>query len=199
MKLYYMPGACSLAPHIALREAGLPFDLEKVERTKKTESGADYLGINSKGAVPALGLDDGQVLVENLCVTCHRTNMITNSMGYTQDGWKELTSTMIDMSANEDMRDKLDTPAHPYVAIIGGAKADKLSTIRGLLPKVDKIIVGGVLANTFLKAIDKNGNSRVEVVAPAHGAWSSAGNWLIMLFSALLLCSLFILWKRSVK
>jgi len=68
MKLYYMPGACSLAPHIALREAGLPFDLEKVERSKKTESGADYLGINSKGAVPALGLDDGEVLTEGAVI-----------------------------------------------------------------------------------------------------------------------------------
>jgi glutathione S-transferase len=64
MKLYYMPGACSLAPHIALREAGLPFDLERVERSKQTQSGADYLAINAKGAVPALGLDDGQVLTE---------------------------------------------------------------------------------------------------------------------------------------
>jgi glutathione S-transferase len=64
MKLYYMPGACSLAPHIALREAGLSFDLEKVERSKKTQSGADYLTVNSKGSVPALGLDDGQVLTE---------------------------------------------------------------------------------------------------------------------------------------
>lgn len=64
MKLYYMPGACSLAPHIALREAGLSFDLEKVERTKKTQSGADYLAVNAKGAVPALGLEDGQVLTE---------------------------------------------------------------------------------------------------------------------------------------
>jgi glutathione S-transferase len=64
MKLFYMPGACSLAPHIALREAGLPFDVELVDRSKKTGSGADYWTINPKGAVPAVKLDDGQVLTE---------------------------------------------------------------------------------------------------------------------------------------
>jgi glutathione S-transferase len=64
MKLYYMPAACSLAPHIAFREAGLPVDLELVSRDKKTKSGDDYLSINPKGAVPAVKLDDGQVLTE---------------------------------------------------------------------------------------------------------------------------------------
>ena len=64
MKLYYMPAACSLAPHIALREAGLPFEIELVDRSKKTASGEDYLSINSKGSVPALRLDDGKVLTE---------------------------------------------------------------------------------------------------------------------------------------
>jgi len=64
MKLFYMPGACSLAPHIALREAGLPVDLVQVDRSKKTSAGEDYLAINVKGSVPALKLDDGQVLTE---------------------------------------------------------------------------------------------------------------------------------------
>lgn len=69
MKLYYSPGACSLSPHIALREAGLPFTAEKVNlKTKKTENGDDYLAINAKGAVPALQLDDGSVLTEGSAV-----------------------------------------------------------------------------------------------------------------------------------
>ena len=65
MKLYYSPGACSLSPHIVLLESGLPFSMEKIDlKSKKTEKGVDYLTINSKGAVPALQLDDGQVLTE---------------------------------------------------------------------------------------------------------------------------------------
>ena len=65
MKLYYAPGACSMAPHIVAREAGHIFDLERVDiPNKKTADGGDYWKINPKGYVPALMLDDGQVLTE---------------------------------------------------------------------------------------------------------------------------------------
>ncbi len=69
MKLYFSSGACSLAPHIALLEAGLTFETEKVDlKAKLTASGADFTAINSKGYVPALVLDNGQLLTEGAAV-----------------------------------------------------------------------------------------------------------------------------------
>ena len=65
MKLYYSPGACSLSPHIALLEAGLPYDLVKVDvRAKKLENGDDFLKVNPKGQVPVLQLDSGEFVTE---------------------------------------------------------------------------------------------------------------------------------------
>ncbi|WP_419827103.1 glutathione binding-like protein [Sphingomonas sp.] len=69
MKLYYAPGACSLADHIALAEAELPYELAKVDlKTKRVEDGQDFTAVNPKGYVPALALDDGGVLTENIAV-----------------------------------------------------------------------------------------------------------------------------------
>jgi glutathione S-transferase len=69
MKLYYAPGVCSLASHIALHETGLPFAIEKYNpATRKTESGEDFMNINPKGYVPALKLDDGNVLTEGAVI-----------------------------------------------------------------------------------------------------------------------------------
>jgi len=65
MKLYFSPGACSLSPHIALREAGADFELEQVDlRSKQTKSGGDFRKVNPKGMVPVLILDGGDTLTE---------------------------------------------------------------------------------------------------------------------------------------
>ena len=69
MKLYYLPGACSIAPHIVAREAGIALELEKVDLgSRRTASGENYLEVNPKGYVPALRLDDGTVLTEVSCL-----------------------------------------------------------------------------------------------------------------------------------
>lgn len=69
MKLYYMPGTCSLAPHIILHEAGFSFVADQVDRaTLQTAAGEDYNKVNPKGYVPALRLDDGQVLTEGAVI-----------------------------------------------------------------------------------------------------------------------------------
>jgi glutathione S-transferase len=69
MKLYYITGACSLASLISLYESGAKFETASVDRkTRKTSDGLDYAQVNSKDYVPALRLDDGQVLTENVAV-----------------------------------------------------------------------------------------------------------------------------------
>ena len=69
MKLYYSPGACSLADHIALHEAGISFQCEKVDlKTKRTESGANFTEINPKGYVPVLIVDSGETITENIAI-----------------------------------------------------------------------------------------------------------------------------------
>ncbi len=80
MKLYYSPGACSLSPHIVLLEAGLPFTSEKVDlKSKKTSAGVDFLTVNSKGTVPTLQLDDGQVLTEGPAIVQYLADLKPDS------------------------------------------------------------------------------------------------------------------------
>jgi glutathione S-transferase len=80
MKLFFSPGACSLAPHIVLREAGLSFGLEKVDTGKHTTAdGADYYAINPKGQVPLLELDDGQRLSEGPVIAQFIADLAANT------------------------------------------------------------------------------------------------------------------------
>jgi glutathione S-transferase len=77
MKLYYSPGACSLSPHIVMREAGIPVQLARVDtQTRKTEDGTDFRTINSKGYVPTLELPDGQRLTEGTAIVQYLADQV---------------------------------------------------------------------------------------------------------------------------
>jgi glutathione S-transferase len=82
MKLYYAAGTCSLAPHIVAREAGIPVELIRVNirsQPHRTEEGADYSIVNPKGYVPALALDDGQLLTEGVAIMQYLADLAPES------------------------------------------------------------------------------------------------------------------------
>ena len=80
MKLFFAPGACSLSPHIALREAGLDFQLQKVDtRTKTLDGGGDFLAVNGKGYVPVIELDDGERLTEGPAIVQYIADLAPGS------------------------------------------------------------------------------------------------------------------------
>ena len=78
MKLYYASGACSISPHVALREAGIPFDLVRVDfmRGKSLPDGTPFTSVNKKGYVPALGLDDGELLTEGVAMVQYIADLV---------------------------------------------------------------------------------------------------------------------------
>jgi glutathione S-transferase len=80
MKLYYAPNTCSLAPHIVLRELGLPFSLVRVNnQTKLTADGRDYRDINPKGYVAALALEDGTIISEGPAILLYLVSLVPDS------------------------------------------------------------------------------------------------------------------------
>lgn len=122
MKLYFSAGACSLSPHIALREAGVPFELVAVDlRSKRLPDGSDFRAINPKGYVPALQLDDGRLLTEGSAIVQYIADSKPESKlappagsfeRYRLDEWlsyigtelHKTYSTFFNPSATDDMR-----------------------------------------------------------------------------------------------
>lgn len=99
MKLYYSPGACSLASHIVLHELGLKHETERVDlKTHQTEKGTDFYKINAKGYVPAVALDNGQILTENIAILTYLTDQKPSQEKfdkYQQLEWLAFVSTEI--------------------------------------------------------------------------------------------------------
>jgi glutathione S-transferase len=92
MKLYYSSGACSLSPHIVLREAGIAFQLVRVDtKTHKLDDGTDFYQINGKGYVPVLELDDGERITEGPAIVQYLADLAPNSRLAPKNGTIERT------------------------------------------------------------------------------------------------------------
>jgi glutathione S-transferase len=125
MKLYFSPGACSLAPHIVLRESGLPFALAKVDTARHTTEGGDYYAINPKGQVPLLELDDGARLSEGPVIAQFiadraAAEALVPAAGtlarYRVMEWQNYVSTELHKSFTPLFADGLDTAAKSTLA-----------------------------------------------------------------------------------
>ena len=150
MKLYYAPGACSLSDHIALHEAGLPFEHEKVDlKTKRTETGGDYADINPKGYVPALTLDTGETLSENVAILDwiahqHSSLMPAGPMGHTR-----LLEALAYISS------EIHTRFKPFFSAVGDdEKAEAGETIRRRMQFFADTMQGNFLFGSALSAAD---------------------------------------------
>lgn len=141
MKLYYFSGACSLAANIALREAGLNFELVKVDRrTKRTADGLDFNEVNPKGYVPALRLDNGEVLTENVAVLQYIADRSPASQLAPAAGtleryrlleWLAFISSEVHKNFSPLTSDAAPEDAKSYVRKVLGARLDYLNRTLG--------------------------------------------------------------------
>jgi glutathione S-transferase len=144
MKLYYFSGACSLASNISLREAGLKFELVKVDRrTRKAADGLDFNEVNPKGYVPALTLDNGEVLTENIAVLQYIADRNpaaklappAGSMErYRLVEWLAFISTEIHKSFSPLFRDDAHDEVKQYARKLLGGRLDYLNRAIGNRP-----------------------------------------------------------------
>jgi glutathione S-transferase len=144
MKLYYFSGACSLASNIALREASLPFELVKVDRrTRKAADGLDFNEVNPKGYVPALTLDNGEVLTENVAVLQYiadrnPASKLAPAAGtlerYRLEEWLAFISSEIHKNYSPLSREDASEETRQYARKVLGNRLDYLSRTIGDRP-----------------------------------------------------------------
>lgn len=163
MKLYYSPGACSLASHIVLAESGAEFAIEKADiRAKKTESGADFAAISPRGAVPVLVLDDGEVLTEGVAIMQFIADSLT-------PGALPAAGTLA-RARLQEMLNFVSTEVHKtYSPFFGGlegeAKARQVALLNARLALVEEKLADG---RTFLLG---------EAFSPADAYLFTVTNW----------------------
>jgi len=156
MKLYYMPGACSLAVHIALNEIGAEFDLEKVDtQAQKTETGADYSKVNPNGYVPALLLEDGEVLTEGTAVLQYLADQNPAAKLAPAAGTIERTRLQQHLNFTASELHKSFSPFFASEPIEGPAREAAEAKVARRMTHVESVLSDGrpyLLGNTFTVA-----------------------------------------------
>jgi len=168
VKLYFKPGACSLSPHIVLRELGLPFELEQVDtKAQRTAGGANFTEINPKKYVPTLQLDDGQVLTEGVAIVQYLADRKPDAMlappwgsmdRYRLQEWLNYVASELHKSygpvfrASEEQRPALREALTPKLDFVAG-QLDKRQFLMG-----DRFTVADAYLFTVL-----NWSSRVGI------------------------------------
>lgn len=155
MKLYYVPGACSLAPHIIVREAGLDVTLNKVAFGEKrlTEDGRDFFDINPQGAVPALELADGhvlteaQVLLQYLAAQAPQKGLAPNSG---LEHWRLLeTLNFIATELHKGISPLFRNPGDDAKAVIFSTVANRLGLLEAKLGDKDYLLGPFTIADAY--------------------------------------------------
>lgn len=167
MKLYYSPGACSLASHIALHEAGQPFQIEKTDlRAKTTETGADFSQINPRGAVPALALEGGDVLTEGVAIMQF---VADNAPGSTMPAQGTLARARVHEALNYVASEVHKTYSPFFRPLSDEAKAAQTDLLNARLNVVETRLADG---RAYLTGND---------YTPADGYFFTVTNWSKML------------------
>lgn len=146
MKLFYKPGACSLAPHIILRETGKAFTLEAVDlMTKRLGDGSDYLAINPKSQIPALQLDDGTLITEAVVIMQYLADSVPQ---------KNLLAATGEMSRYKTLEwlNYIATELHKgFTPLFRPDTPDEYKpTVRGLLEKKLSFVNGELASREFI-------------------------------------------------
>lgn len=137
MKLYYAPGACSMAVHITAREAGLPVSLVKVDlRTHKTEDGTDFYSINPKGYVPAIELPDGGLLTEVAALVQYVAEQVPETGLAPAAGTPERYRFLEWLTfISSELHKGMSPLFHPMTAEVKAATKEKLATRFAIIEK----------------------------------------------------------------
>ncbi|MEO1016862.1 MAG: glutathione transferase GstA [Pseudomonadota bacterium] len=144
MKLYYKPGVCSQAAHITLNEIGATFDLEQVDtKTKRTATGADYTAINPNGYVPALTLDDGEILLEGPAILQYLADTAPDSGLAPPSGTIERTRVQQYLNFTASELHKSFSPFFTDEPLTDAARQAAVRKLASRLDYVEKLLADG--------------------------------------------------------